>query len=90
MGLAASLVLLGFEVLFPSVPIFHDLSLEIRRIDFSEAVLDGMLGFLLFAGALHVDLSALHEQRWTVGAMATIGVCISTERFNPTRPFRHV
>ncbi len=78
MGLLASLVLVGFEFAFPQVSIFHQLTDNVRNIDFSFALLDGMLAFLLFAGALHVDFSKLHSRSLIVGCMATIGVVIST------------
>jgi CPA1 family monovalent cation:H+ antiporter len=38
----------------------------------------GMLGFLLFAGALHVDLGKLRDAKWAIGSMATFGVVLST------------
>jgi CPA1 family monovalent cation:H+ antiporter len=38
----------------------------------------GMLSFLLFAGALHVDLSQLAQQKLIVGTLATAGVLLST------------
>ena len=69
MGLAASLVLIGIEVAFPRVLYFEDLAGIIRQIDFQETVLNGMLALLLFAGALHVDLSTLRNRAWTVGSM---------------------
>ncbi len=47
-------------------------------IDFDEALLQGMLSFLLFAGALHVDLGELAEQKGTIALLATLGVVIST------------
>jgi len=47
-------------------------------IDFDEAVLHGMLSCLLFAGALHVNLSELLDQKWVVGTLATVGVVLST------------
>ena len=78
MGLGASLVLIAVELAFPRILLYADLAAVIRQIDFQETVLNGMLAFLLFAGALHVDLSVLRERAWTVGAMATIGVIIST------------
>jgi len=78
MALLASLVLVGFELAFPDAPIFHEISDWLRRIDFSETLLNGMLGFLLFAGALQIDLSRLRERKWIVGTMATVGVFIST------------
>ena len=48
------------------------------RIDFSTVLMKGMLSFLLFAGALHVDLSALLQRKWTILSLATVGVLIST------------
>ena len=78
MGLLASLVLVGLEFTFPQVPLFHQLTAIVRNINFSQALLDGMLAFLLFAGALHVDFSKLRSRSWAVGCMATIGVVIST------------
>lgn len=50
----------------------------VESIDFSETVLRGVLCFLLFAGALHVDLSAFLKQRWPIGVLATLGVLFST------------
>ena len=47
-------------------------------IDFSTALLHGMLSFLLFAGALHVDINRLSEMKWIVASLATIGVLISS------------
>jgi CPA1 family monovalent cation:H+ antiporter len=78
MGLVASLVLVGFEIMIPHVAIYGDLHDFIEEIDFSKTLLDGMLAFLLFAGALQIDLSVLKDRAWAVGAMATFGVIIST------------
>jgi len=50
----------------------------ITHIDFKTVLLDIMLSFLLFAGALHTDLEKLKEQRWPVLAFATFGVLVST------------
>ncbi|WP_088342048.1 cation:proton antiporter [Robiginitalea sediminis] len=50
----------------------------ISSIDFKSLLLDTMLGFLLFAGALHTDLEKLKTQRWPVLAFATFGVLVST------------
>jgi CPA1 family monovalent cation:H+ antiporter len=47
-------------------------------IDFDEALLHGMLGFLLFAGALHINLNDLASQKWVVAIQATVGVLFST------------
>ncbi len=50
----------------------------VRGIDFHEALMEGMLSFLLFAGALHVNLNDLKEQKWVILSLATFGVLIST------------
>lgn len=50
----------------------------VRSVDFDQTVLQGMLSFLLFAGALHVDLEALAEQKWIVGVLASVGVVLTT------------
>ncbi len=47
-------------------------------IDFSKILLDVMLGFLLFASALHFDFEKLKQQRKAVFVLSTIGVLIST------------
>ena len=50
----------------------------VRGIDFYETLMDGMLSFLLFAGALHVNLEDLSKQRWVILLLATVGVLTST------------
>lgn len=47
-------------------------------IDFNKTLLHGMLSFLLFAGALHVNLKDLRKQKWVIFSLATFGVMIST------------
>jgi CPA1 family monovalent cation:H+ antiporter len=50
----------------------------VSQIDFNKTLMQGMLSFLLFAGALHIDLESLYRHKWTIGALATIGVLLST------------
>ena len=50
----------------------------VNSIDFDEALLHGMLSFLLFAGALHVNINDLRQQKWLIGTLATVGVVLST------------
>ncbi len=50
----------------------------LARVDFSDLLLHGMLAFLLFAGALHVNLEDLLKQKWIISALTTVGVLIST------------
>ena len=54
------------------------LSGVIEGIDFNETLMHGMLSFLLFAGALHVDISDLLEQKTIILILATLGVVFST------------
>ncbi len=46
--------------------------------DMPHVFLGGLLSFMLFAGSLHVDVTGLHQQRWTVLSLATIGVLLAT------------
>lgn len=62
---------LGFELTNP----LKDL---ISRIDFSTVLLEIMLSFLLFAGALHTNFDQLKVQRGPILAFATFGVILST------------
>jgi CPA1 family monovalent cation:H+ antiporter len=50
----------------------------IAPIDFNRVLLHGMLGFLLFAGALQVNIDDLAQEKWVVLSLATIGVALST------------
>ncbi|QYJ68831.1 cation:proton antiporter [Flavobacterium litorale] len=50
----------------------------IREIDFEMVLMDYMLSFLLFAGALHTNFQQLKVQRWPIMAFATLGVLTST------------
>lgn len=50
----------------------------ITQIDFRTVLLDIMLSFMLFAGALHTNFEQLKVQRWPVLAFATLGVLVST------------
>ncbi|WP_055445058.1 cation:proton antiporter [Lacinutrix himadriensis] len=46
--------------------------------DFKTLLLDGILSFLLFAGALHVNLATLNKEKKSIFLFATLGVLIST------------
>lgn len=78
MALVTSLVLLLAEWVFPSFGITDTLQAAIGQIDFYSTVMEGMLAFLLFAGALHVDFEFLRDQKWAIGLLATLGVTLST------------
>ncbi len=50
----------------------------VQHIDFNETLLVGMLSFLLFAGALHVNMDDLFDNKVEIGIFATFGVILST------------
>ena len=50
----------------------------ISQIDFKSVLLDIMLSFLLFAGALHTNFQQLKVQRWPILVFSTLGVLVST------------
>ncbi|MBM4127664.1 MAG: sodium:proton antiporter [Nitrospira sp.] len=50
----------------------------IGAVDFNEALMHGMLGFLLFAGALHVKLDELLDLKWVIGTLAIVGTILSS------------
>jgi len=50
----------------------------LAQINFNALLMDGMLSFLLFAGALHVDVDKLKRYRYSISFLATIGVVVST------------
>jgi CPA1 family monovalent cation:H+ antiporter len=78
MGLAASLTLVVIDLLTPQIPIHDAVTAAMKQIDFATAVLNGMLAFLLFAGALQVDFASLRTRALAIGTMATLGVLLST------------
>lgn len=56
----------------------RDARTMLNSIDFDETLLHGMLSFLLFAGALHVNLDDLGQQKWAIGILATASVVGAT------------
>lgn len=50
----------------------------LQSIDFNEALMHGMLGALLFAGALHIRLSELRDQLSRVIGLAVMGTVLSS------------
>jgi CPA1 family monovalent cation:H+ antiporter len=77
-ALLASLVVMGLDLAAPSLGVADAVRAEVLEIEFSEALLEGMLGLLLFAGALHVRLADLKREWVIVMLMATIGIGLST------------
>ncbi|HUS54691.1 MAG TPA: sodium:proton antiporter [Thermohalobaculum sp.] len=74
----ASLCVLGVDAVFPELKIAYEMRGFVADAEFSRTLLEGMLGLLLFAGALHVRIEDLRRQAWTIALMATFGVVLST------------
>ena len=77
-ALTLSLGVIGLDVLGLDHGLRQFEESFIRRIDFSDVLMQGMLSLLLFAGALHVDLSDLKRFRWQVASLALGGTIAST------------
>ena len=77
-ALVFSLALIGLDALGVAHGLRQYEESLLRSIDFSDVLMHGMLSLLLFAGALHVDLSELKAFRWQVGALAVFGTLLST------------
>ena len=77
-ALLASLGALALDALFPGLGFRSAVRDTLAQIDLYDALMKGMLSFLLFAGALHVDLDDLLERKWAISLLATVGILIST------------
>ena len=78
MGVGSSLLMLLIHSIAPTLGVLDAITHAVRSIDFYSTIMNGMLAFLLFAGALHFDVNSLRNEKWAIALMATIGVLIST------------
>jgi len=76
LGLSLFVIVLDFA----GIDFGMHLSMEnmLRSIDFSAVLMQGMLSFLLFAGALHIDLTELKFYRWQILVLAFFSTLLST------------
>jgi CPA1 family monovalent cation:H+ antiporter len=77
------LITLLYTLAVLALSVFDDTLLKaeaqlIQQIDFKTVLMDYMLSFLLFAGALHTHFQDLKTHRWPIIAFATLGVASST------------
>ena len=75
-GLIMSLGLIGLQYLGVDTRGFAEGFLG--KIDFGETLMQGMLSFLLFAGALKININDLAQQKFVVATLATVGVILTT------------
>src|SRR6478735_1707760 len=78
MGALASIGLLLANAFLPGVALDDWVAGFLAHMNFTETLLQGMLSFLLFAGALHVDLNQLKKDWLPVLLLSTVGVIVST------------
>jgi CPA1 family monovalent cation:H+ antiporter len=76
LALAGSLLLVLVGTFVPWVE--QQARAVVGGIDLTQTFLRGMLGFMLFAGALHINLHDLASRKWTVTVLSTVGVLLST------------
>ncbi|MFT5512176.1 MAG: CPA1 family monovalent cation:H+ antiporter [Bacteroidia bacterium] len=74
LGLVGLLYIL--KPIFPGV--FETFCGIVYATDFQHLLFDGLLGFLLFAGAMHINIKDLAKERWSVFMFAIVGTLIST------------
>jgi CPA1 family monovalent cation:H+ antiporter len=77
-ALAASVGVIGLDAVAPGLGFRDAVTGTVEQLDFPDAVMKGLLSFLLFAGALHVDIDDLASRKWAIGSLATVGVLMST------------
>jgi CPA1 family monovalent cation:H+ antiporter len=79
-GVMLGALVLSFSLfLFAGSSEFHDGVVRLlEQIDFDQLLMKGMLSFLLFAGALHVNLGDLRDQTAAISTLAIAGVVFST------------
>ena len=56
----------------------HNLTVILSKINFHDLLINGMLSFLLFAGALRININNLLKHKWEIGILALIGTIVST------------
>jgi CPA1 family monovalent cation:H+ antiporter len=77
-GLVGAAAVLAADALWPQAELHLRVARLLEDVDFSSLLMNGMLGFLLFAGSLTVDVVHLRENLGPVLTLATAGVLIST------------
>lgn len=74
----ASLLISLILLFLAPLGIQNEMKQFLDKLDFHSLLINGMLSFLLFAGALTVDLNDFLKQKWEIGILASIGTLAST------------
>ncbi|HZU88773.1 MAG TPA: sodium:proton antiporter [Stellaceae bacterium] len=78
LGLAGAVAVIALNAAVPQLALRPAIRHLLGAVNLPEALLNGFLSFLLFAGALEVDLGDLFATKWTILVLATIGTILST------------
>ena len=76
LGLISSILIILSKSLVPAF--YYFFCQMVIDIDFQSLLMDGMLSFMLFAGAMHVNIQDLAKEKMAVLLFASLGVLIST------------
>jgi CPA1 family monovalent cation:H+ antiporter len=76
LALLTSLILIAVGVIHPEA--LENATSILNSFNFSDLLLGSMLSFMLFAGAIHIDLHELSQQKLSVLIFSTFSVVIST------------
>jgi CPA1 family monovalent cation:H+ antiporter len=77
--MALSLISSIFLATLGSRSMLSDKAVQLANsVDFQDVLINFMLSFLLFAGAIHIDAVKLRKERWPIILLATLGILIST------------
>ena len=77
-ALLTSFVILVVDALVPALGLEAAVAALLASLDFDDTLMKAVLSFLLFAGALHVDVETLLRRRWAISVLATVGILVST------------
>lgn len=78
MGAIASLLVVAVDRFMPASHLSQTVETFLDTIDFHTTLMNGMLSFLLFAGAMHIHWADLRQGFWPVLILSTLGTIAST------------
>ena len=77
-AMLSALAYMAIDFVLPALGLVDRVQNLLEVIDLNKTLMEGMLSFLLFAGALHVNLNDLLSRKWLIGTLASLGVVLST------------
>jgi CPA1 family monovalent cation:H+ antiporter len=77
-GMAGAVILLVGQLLVEPFWGFDDVGDLVKQLNFTDTVMNGMLGFMLFASGLQIDLAEIRKRQVAIWTLATLGVLVST------------